>query len=492
VIIGITLSTLHHSSLGSLFLITPSRLHEIWYTPWLPILFFVSAIGGGMMAVVLVTMAYGWLKGCQPNYGVLRGIASTAAVILTLLLVLKLADMHLRGAWTSVLAGSPESWLFWTELLLSCVIPGLLIGSPITRRAPVGLITASACAAGGLVLNRLNVGIFGYFRSSGDIYAPTLPEWALSIGIIAAAGLAFLYISERLAIFDRVLEPAKPALDHPLLDEGLLRPIWPRLRQRRLSHVTLMPVIVLPLSVIFFWNDVVEGYPMRKTPVAPPTAANLTRSLLRLDGDADGEAVIFDHTRHQNDLGHADSCRRCHHAYLPRDPQTPCHRCHADMFCRSSIFDHEFHALRVGYRTVHELPRQLHGETTEQALPRLQLCQPGHSSHSQNRLKNLSCTECHQLGSPKHADTALACSVCHGREMGLMDEEQTLLNKWALSYVDAMHKKCISCHKEMAVQRGRPRLAECQTCHQLISDRSLTASPVPGMLPDDHDPGSQR
>jgi len=51
VIIGIVLSTLHQSSLGSLFLITPYRLHPLWYSPIIWILFFFSAVGLGLMMV---------------------------------------------------------------------------------------------------------------------------------------------------------------------------------------------------------------------------------------------------------------------------------------------------------------------------------------------------------------------------------------------------------------------------------------------------------
>ena len=278
VIVGITLSTLHHSSLGSLFLVTPSRLHEIWYTSWLPILFFVSAVGGGMMFVVLVAIAYGWMKERRPDYAVLRGVASAAAVVLSALFVLKLIDVTRRDLWSAVLSNSPESVLFGAELLLGCVIPVFLMAMPATRRTPVGLVTAAASGAGGLVLNRLNVGIFGYFRTSEAFYVPTPPEWALSIGIVAAAGLVFLYVSEHFAIFDLALEPARIGPGRRALDEGALRPMWQNLRQHRLSHATLLPVLVIPLAIIVFWNDVLEGYPLEESPVAPPTAVDATRT----------------------------------------------------------------------------------------------------------------------------------------------------------------------------------------------------------------------
>jgi Ni/Fe-hydrogenase subunit HybB-like protein len=483
VIIGITLSTLHHSSLGSLFLVTPSRLHEIWYTSWLPILFFVSAAGGGMMFVVLVTIAYGWLTERRPDYAVLRGIASAAAIVLAALFVLKLLDVNRRDLWLSVLSGSPESVLFGAELLIGCVIPVFLIAASATRKTPVGLVTASASAAGGLVLNRLNVGIFGYFRTAEVFYVPTLPEWALSIGIVAAAGLAFLYVSEHFAIFDHLLEPAGIGPGQLPFDGGLLRPMWQSLRQHRLSHVTLLPVFVIPLAIIVFWNDAVEGYPLRRMPVVPPTAADGTRSVLRIDGDADGDFVAFDHARHQKDLGQADSCQRCHHVYLPGDQQTPCHRCHGDMVRESDIFDHELHALWVGHRKANGLPRELRGDTIAQVGQVLQRRRLECSGPGRARLQNLSCTQCHQEGGrPKSADTAVACGVCHGRDMGLSEEKRISLVQWAPSYMDAMHQQCIACHQREAKQQDRPQLAECEACHWptkhlVVSTSEMPASP---------------
>jgi MFS family permease len=464
VIVGITLSTLHHSSLGSLFLVTPSRLHEIWYTSWLPILFFVSAVGGGMMFVVLVAVTYSWLKDRRPDYVVLRGIATAAAVVLSALFILRLIDVGRRDAWASMLSGSPESLLFGVELLMGCLIPVLLIAAPATRRSPVGLVTASASAACGLVLNRLNVGIFGYFRSSEAFYVPTLPEWALSIGIVAAAGFVFLFVSERFAIFDDLLEPARIGRGQPPCEGAHLRPMWQNLRLHRLNHLTLLPVFVIPLAIIVFWEDAVEGYPLRRTPTAPPTAVDATRSVLRIDGDADGDFVVFDHARHQRDFGQSDSCELCHHVYLPGDPQTPCHRCHGDMFRKRNIFDHELHAMRVGQRKAGGLSRELWNDTMAQAGLVRSHGTLDSSGFAAIRLQNRACVQCHPQGEVKSAETALACNACHGREMGLSEKEDPLVTM-AASYVDALHQRCIVCHEKEAKRQERPELAECRTCH---------------------------
>ncbi len=459
VIVGITLSTLHHSSLGSLFLISPSRLHELWYTPWLPALFFVSAVGAGMMSLVLVTQAYGWLKRREPKQELLRGIAIAAAVALGLLLVMNLADITRRGVWPAVFSGSFESWLYMASVLLSSVIPCILIAVPKIRNTTTGLVTASSSAVAGLVLGRLNVGIFGYLESAGVSYVPTFSEWALSLGILAGAGLVFIHVSEYFSIFDLALapEPANAAAV-PFHGKGP-QPLWQNLSRYRLRHATLLPVIAIPLWTLFLWGSVVHGYPLRNTPVVPPKAMDAERATLRIDGDADGEHVLFDHARHQDDLGGSASCQKCHHAFLPGDPQTPCHRCHTDMSREKSVFNHDHHALRVGQRIAAGLDTELGAEPV---LPPT----GAHVGMSLARLQNLSCGECHDEGAPKSEHSAQDCTECHGEDMGLCGEEATSFDKWAPGYVGALHGLCIECHKEEGPARGHENLGECQTCHE--------------------------
>ncbi len=469
VIVGITLSTLHHSSLGSLFLVTPTRLHELWYSPWLPILFFISAVGAGLMCVVLVTHLYGWLKDRPPKPEPLRGIAKAGAVALGLLFVVKLADITWRWAWPSLVSGSAESLLFLAEVVFLCVIPCVLMAIPKMRASTVGLVTSSASAVFGLVLNRLNVGIFGYFESAGVVYFPSLPEWALSIGIVAAGGLAFVVISERYSIFDGALEPEpEPGVCTAMHGTGP-QPLWQMLSRRRLSHATFLPVIFIPLGVLLFWDDAARGYPTAEVRVMPPTAMDVRRNTLRIDGDVDGSFVVFDHARHQRDYRDEASCERCHHAFAPGDPQSACHRCHTGMFHGSSIFDHDLHAARIGARLDAGEPIDLSEQAPETAGQTVRTTGPltVRSDGASALLENASCHHCHPAGEPKRGSTAKACTDCHGKDMGLTSEEELeAFTAHAPSYVEAMHGQCIACHEKEAGPKDNPHLPECATCHK--------------------------
>ncbi|MEJ2082347.1 MAG: polysulfide reductase NrfD [Acidobacteriota bacterium] len=210
--VGVSLSCLHHSSLGSLFLVTPLRLYSLCYSPILPLVFILSAMGAGLMVVVLARLFSLWVfepEALEDSAGTeiqrLTGLARIAAWILGLYLLLKLSDLAVRGQFSILLEANLESGLFLLETLLLAVLPILLVAVPRTRYSHAGLAAASLSTVMGLVLNRLDVGIFGYFRDAHAVYFPSPIEWALSIGVIAAALLVFLFCVEHLSVFDHAV-----------------------------------------------------------------------------------------------------------------------------------------------------------------------------------------------------------------------------------------------------------------------------------------------
>jgi len=52
VIFGITLSTLHQSGLGALYLMARDKIHPLWYSEFIPFLFLVSSIFAGLSLVI--------------------------------------------------------------------------------------------------------------------------------------------------------------------------------------------------------------------------------------------------------------------------------------------------------------------------------------------------------------------------------------------------------------------------------------------------------
>lgn len=480
VIVGISLSSLHHSSLGSLFLVTPQRLHPLWYTPLLPLLFILSAMGAGLMFLVLVRILYARWYDPEPVFGPppetreltvlpsadapvappamgcalprLIRLASIAAGILGLYLLLQLYNLVAAGSWRALLAGTWESWLFGLELLTSAVLPVALLAHPRTRSSPFGLGIAALSASAGLALNRLDVGIFGYFHGAAQGYFPSLAEWSLSLGVVAAAGLVFLAVVENFPVFGetwrerrvvpRTFRAAWDSLSH--VSKAALR--------GGIERVTLIAVITLPLAATALYPPFNEPDP---STVQPAAGLDVVRATLRIDGDHGGLNTVFPHSEHQARLGGEDACRTCHHMALPDDETTPCSRCHRHMVDPTPIFDHEAHWKWVAERD---------------SLP---------GPHPTNR----SCAVCHAPDHAKMAASAVSCLECHDDAPGWVEESREPHTDFARapSYLEAMHGTCVACHEDEATRHDRPDLADCATCH--YQDRT------PGLATTEPDPG---
>ena len=158
VLVGIMLSTLHQSSLGSLFLIMPFKLPELWYTPILPVLFFISAVGLGLMMVSFESLVTGWIYHRKPETKLIAKLGKAAVWVLSVYLVVRLGDLLISGRYALIFEGTRESFLFVAELLIMAVIPIILFSVPKVRYSTGGQWLGSFLVVFGMVFNRINVG----------------------------------------------------------------------------------------------------------------------------------------------------------------------------------------------------------------------------------------------------------------------------------------------------------------------------------------------
>jgi hypothetical protein len=356
--------------------------------------------------------------------------AGVSAIILALSLVLKVGDLLARGAMGAVFSGVWEGKLFLLEILCATVIPIAIVAVPRFRRAPGGLATAATFAVFGILLNRVNVGIFGYFTSGGTSYAPTLQEFAVTLGIPAAAGLVFLLFTERFRVFDF----APIETDDATTEFDPQTGVWRGVLRGPVERFSLIAVVAIPVALLFF-APLAGARPDDPRPVQAPRGLDDRRETLLIDGDRAGHAVRFAHQEHIGRLGGDDSCRRCHHIDRPGDRWTACHHCHRDMTQPRSIFDHELHVDRVAAR----------------------------NGHTGALAGNQACAECHGASLPSSRANSKACVACHEDDMRM---EPGFGSDRARGYVDALHESCVGCHDESAGAVGRPRLGECETCHE--------------------------
>ena len=474
VIVGISLSSLHHSSLGSLFLVTPQRLHPLWYTPLLPLLFIISAMGCGLMVVVLAKIAWEhWYQRgstAEPSFGQhrpipapcvrsmapaeseipdlpqIRSLAAIATSILGVYLGLKIFDLFYHGAWRALLAGTWESWLYIVELTLTAAVPVVLMLLPWTRRSLAAITVSAVSAALGLALNRLDVGIFGYFRSAGAAYFPSLVEWAVSLGVVAAAGLVFFFLAENLPIFSEQPPDLSSPADYLRSSYGIFRQLWNNALGDDLHRVTLIALIAIPCSFVLMYPRY-YGNPLVGDRVSAPVALDIQRKDLRIgEQHGDVSAVVFHHADLQKRFGDAKSCAICHHVSLPRDKSTPCWRCHSEMNASTDIFDHAYHMAAIAQRD------------------HLQGLHPA----------NYSCDRCHPANRPRTASDVKDCMECHNKDMFPAGPPVKKVDlRYAIPYREAMHRVCIDCHKSEAVKQNKPHLADCGTCHTSLRARQV-------------------
>lgn len=192
ILAGVVLSCLHQSSLGTLMVIAPSKVHPLWYTPILPLLFLLSAIAVGFPMVIFESIYASWSMRTKYEMHLLAPLARFIPVFLGIYLAFKIGDMVVRESYRHFTATSVTGMLFALEIILGLVVPLALLLSARVRNSPRWLFIASLMVVLGVALNRVNVFLVSYqppyaVRS----YFPSVGEFAVTIGLIA--GLMLVY-----------------------------------------------------------------------------------------------------------------------------------------------------------------------------------------------------------------------------------------------------------------------------------------------------------
>ncbi len=201
VIAGVILSTLHQSSLGTVYLIVPTKLHPFWYTPLLPAFFFLSAIAVGLAMTIFESWMSAKHFGRQLELHILIDLGRALMVVLIVYAVLRLEDLIHRGVLKQVLVPGYERNLFLLEIALALVIPVILLSFRKVRETPGGLYLASVITLMGFVTNRLNVAVTGMEASAGVRYIPRWTEIAVTAAMVGAGFAIFGLAAKYLPIF---------------------------------------------------------------------------------------------------------------------------------------------------------------------------------------------------------------------------------------------------------------------------------------------------
>jgi Ni/Fe-hydrogenase subunit HybB-like protein len=227
IVAGILLSTLHQSSLGSLYLIMPSKLHPFWYSPALPFFFFGSAVAVGLAMTIFESTQSAKALGRHLELSVLVRLGGALLVALWINALLRFEDFFHRGMLRAILKPSYEAYFLWLELALSFVIPITLLSFKKVRLSPNGLYLVSIISLFGFITNRLNVSLIGFETYVGHHYVPKWTEFSVTLMIIAVGFALFRVAVQYLPIFpreevsperfadpERVASVGSPVLEH--------------------------------------------------------------------------------------------------------------------------------------------------------------------------------------------------------------------------------------------------------------------------------------
>ena len=208
VILGVLLSTLHQSSLGSLYLIVPNKLYLLWYSPLLPIFFFISAVAAGCGMVIFESFlsSRAFKRGLEIH--LLSEVSRIAVVVLMVYLALRTVDGYQRHIAGLLFLPKVETYLYWLEIVVGILLPLALFAFPRVRRNPNGLFLGAVSIVIGFVLGRMNVSVTGMEGSSGTHYMPSLMEASITLSIITLGFIAFTLAAKHLPVFDHA-EPAE-------------------------------------------------------------------------------------------------------------------------------------------------------------------------------------------------------------------------------------------------------------------------------------------
>jgi Ni/Fe-hydrogenase subunit HybB-like protein len=200
---GIIFSTLHQSSLGTLFLMVPHKLSAIWYSPALPAMFFISAVMAGLAMIIVESTLSSKFFGRGLELNLLQGVGKGLSWMILIYLAFRGVDLVVRGVGPQVLTMTPQAIAFWIEIVLGLLIPLAILLTMESSASGRGLFWAGLLVVVGLVVNRINVAVTGVSGGYWPTYYPRWSEIAISVGIVSLGILVYLAVCRNFPVFEK-------------------------------------------------------------------------------------------------------------------------------------------------------------------------------------------------------------------------------------------------------------------------------------------------
>ncbi len=199
VALGLLLPTMHQSSLGSLMLLSGPRLHPLWHTPLIPLLFLISCLTMGFAAVVIESSLAARFFGRPRHTKMLTSLFGAATITIGLYLGIRFVDLIARGRIGLMFSFNIYAMMFWLETLL-LVVPALIYLDKNKRSDPAYQFRAAMWLILSGALYRFDTYLIGFMPGENFSYFPTVPEMFITFGVVATEILLYVLLVKRFPI----------------------------------------------------------------------------------------------------------------------------------------------------------------------------------------------------------------------------------------------------------------------------------------------------
>ena len=454
IVAGVVLSCMHQSSLGTLMVIAPTKVSTLWYTPLMPLLFLLSAMMVGFPMVILESIIAHKSFGKEHDLGLIGSLAKYVPYIIGVYAAFKFGDLIVR--WKQLnFTQHADATVFWAaEIVLGILAPLVLFSLPAVRRSVNWLLTASLLVIGGVVLNRVNVYVVGYYPPFTKArYFPAIGELALTIGLACGLMLLYRFFAIRFPIIAGEAKTAEARAEVPHRHVPVLKPVWTAVFRGTAAAFLIGFVVLYSLVHTRAIEASAEASQIIQLAKAAPRpvldTAGFThsarpeayRNLYVLDSPELNrktdyyEPVRFTHRTHE--VNSDSNCAICHHRYA-MDPE--------DRIGEDLNKMHEGIEVRIQGASC----LSCHEDLTEKEFRKCSQChfesnEPDYPARiGLKGAYHRQCIGCHEK-QPDQAKAPTDCGSCHHP---LVPDHKALLNLPAQPTLSEVTARCLACHED--------------------------------------------
>ncbi len=201
VMAGFIFSTLHQSSLGTLFPIMTTKLHSLWLSPTLPLMFFISALMVAPAMVIFEAFLTEKLVKHEDHFELLVKLSRVMPFLLAAYLFLKVSDIITRNVVMDLFIVNTQSISWWLEMIVGVIVPFVFFIVPEIFTSRKGLLVSAVLVIVGILWNRMNIAVVGMVVEEWEKYYPLWSEIFITIGIVAIGILVFRWVAKNLPVY---------------------------------------------------------------------------------------------------------------------------------------------------------------------------------------------------------------------------------------------------------------------------------------------------